>query len=57
MSELGLQTFISLFKEHSTSKMFFPVFKDSPLEDLTLSENLKDHGTRLMKVTRLINYT
>lgn len=48
--EVGVSTFIALFQTHSTSKMFFPIFRDSPLEDLKLSEELKDHGVRLMKV-------
>lgn len=50
LKELGTATFINLFQNYSTSKMFFPTIKDSPLEDLTLNEALQNHGLRLMKV-------
>ena len=50
MTEVGVATFITLFQSHSTSRMFFPILRDSPLEDLRLNEELKDHGVRLMKV-------
>eukprot|EP00095_Tigriopus_kingsejongensis_P008927 maker-scaffold199_size265817-snap-gene-0.10 protein:Tk08927 transcript:maker-scaffold199_size265817-snap-gene-0.10-mRNA-1 annotation:"PREDICTED: cytoglobin-1-like" len=50
LKDVGTATFITLFQNYSTSKMFFPTIKDSPLEDLTLNEALQNHGLRLMKV-------
>jgi len=55
LSELGAATFIAVFREHSKAKMFFPVFKDSPLEDLAMSEVLQDHGLRVMQVYDTFN--
>lgn len=51
MSEVGIATFMGLFHTHSTSKVYFPVFRDSPLEDLEMSEALQNHGMRIMRVT------
>ena len=52
MSDLGAATFVGVFEKYSTAKMFFPVFKDSPLEDIALSEALKNHGLRVMQVRK-----
>ncbi len=53
LCDVGTATFIGVFQQYSTSKMFFPVFKDSPLEDLTLNEALQNHGLRVMRVRKL----
>ena len=49
MTDIGMLTFLSLFKTHSSSKAYFPNMKESPLEDPTMREALQDHGLRLMK--------
>ena len=48
--QVGVKTFLKLFQTYSNSKVFFPAFKETPLENLTLNEALQNHGMKLVKV-------
>lgn len=51
MTDLGVLTFLTLFKSHSNSKNYFvSIDEDCPLEDPKIREALQNHGLRLMKV-------
>jgi hypothetical protein len=47
---VGAKAFLKLFQTYSNSKVFFPAFKETPLENLTLNEALQNHGLKLVKV-------
>ena len=51
--QVGVKTFLKLFQTYSNSKVFFPAFKETPLENLTLNEALQNHGMKLVKVSRI----
>jgi hypothetical protein len=52
--QVGVKTFLKLFQTYSNSKVFFPAFKETPLENLTLNEALQNHGMKLVKVSPMI---
>ena len=51
MSDVGAATFVLMFQSYSTSKIFFPVLKESPLEDPKVKDVLQNHGLRVMRVS------
>ena len=52
MSDVGAATFVLMFQNYSTSKIFFPVLKESPMEDPAVKEVLQNHGLRVMRVNK-----
>ncbi|XP_072444556.1 myoglobin [Chiloscyllium punctatum] len=49
ITTVGQNILLRLFKEHPDTKALFPKFKDIPLEQLGNNEDLRKHGTTVLR--------